>query len=78
MKIALIANLAGGVGRTSITHSLATAIAEYGKRALAIDCDPSATLTYLCGVENPRFSTRELFDGEQKLENIAVKSEERF
>jgi chromosome partitioning protein len=78
MKIALIANLAGGVGRTSITHCLATAIAEYGKQALAIDCDPSATLTFLCGVENPRFSSRELFDGEQKLENIAVKSGERF
>jgi cellulose biosynthesis protein BcsQ len=78
MKIALIANLAGGVGRTSITHCLATAIAEYGKRTLAIDCDPSATLTFLSGIENPRFSTRELFDGEQKLERIAIKSSERF
>ncbi len=78
MKIALIANLAGGVGRTSITHSLATAIAEYGKRAIAIDADPAATLTYFCGIENPRYSTRELFDGDQKLENILVKTSERF
>lgn len=78
MKIALVANLAGGVGRTSIAHSLATAIAEYGKRSLVIDADPAATLTFLCGVENPRYSSKELFDGAQKLANIAVKSSERF
>lgn len=78
MKSALVASLAGGVGRTSITHCLATAMAEYGKRALAIDADPSAMLTFLCGVENPRYSTRELFDGSQKLENIAIKTAERF
>ena len=78
MKIILVASLAGGVGKTSIVHSLATAIAEYGKRALAIDADPSATLTFLCGIENPKYSTRELFDGSQKLENVAVKSSDRF
>ena len=78
MTSTLIANLAGGVGRTSVTHCLATAMAEYGKRALAIDADPSAMLTFLCGVENPRYSTGELFDGSQKLENIAVKTAERF
>ena len=78
MKRILVANLAGGVGKTSIVHSLATAITEYGKRALAIDADPAATLTFLCGIENPRFSARELFDGEQKLEKVAVKSGDRF
>ena len=78
MKIALIANLAGGVGRTSITHSLATAIAEYGKRALVVDADPNASLTFLCGIENPKYSAKELFEGTQELENIVVKSSERF
>ena len=78
MKLILVANLAGGVGKTSIVHSLATAITEYGKRALAIDADPAATLTFLCGIENPRYSTRELFDGDQKLENVFVKSGDRF
>ena len=78
MKLILVANLAGGVGKTSIVHSLATAITEYGKRALAIDADPAATLTFLCGIENPRYSTRELFDGDQKLENVVVKSGDRF
>lgn len=78
MKVILVANLAGGVGKTSIVHSLATAVAEYGKRALAVDADPAATLTFLCGVENPRYSSRELFDGSQNLETIAVKTLNRF
>jgi len=78
MKSILVANLAGGVGKTSIVQSLATAITEYGKRALAMDADPAATLTFLCGIENPRYSTREFFDGDQKLESVAVKSGDRF
>lgn len=78
MKKILLANLAGGVGKTSIVHSLATATAEYGKRALVIDADPAATLTFFCGLENPRFSSRELFDGSQKLENVIVKTVDRF
>ena len=78
MKKILIANLAGGVGKTSIVHSIATAAAEYGKQALAIDADPAASLTYLCGIENPRFTARELFDGSERIEKVAVKVVDRF
>ncbi|MEY3317721.1 MAG: hypothetical protein RL540_93 [Actinomycetota bacterium] len=78
MRKILVANLAGGTGKTTIVHSLATAFAEYGKRALVIDADPGAALTFLSGIENPRYSTRELFDGGVKLENAIVKSADRF
>lgn len=78
MKKFLIANLAGGTGKTTTAHSLATAIAEYGKRSLVIDADPGAALTFLCGVENPRYCSRELFDGSEKLANIIVKTADRF
>ena len=78
MKKILVANLAGGTGKTTVVHSLATAFAEYGKQALAIDADPGAALTFLCGVENPRYSSRELFDGAVSLENAIVKTADRF
>jgi flagellar biosynthesis protein FlhG len=78
MRKILVANLAGGTGKTTVVHSLATAFAEYGKRALVIDADPGAALTFLSGIENPRYSTRELFDGGVKLENAIVKSADRF
>lgn len=78
MKTILVANLAGGVGKTSAVHSLAAATAEYGKNALAIDSDPAATLTFLSGVENPRYSAREVFSGECSLEVAVVKTYDRF
>lgn len=78
MKTILIANLAGGVGKTSAVQSLAAATAEYGKNALAIDGDPAATLTFLSGVENPRYSAREVFAGECSLEIATVKTFDRF
>ena len=78
MKKILVANLAGGTGKTTVVHSLATAFAEYGKQALAIDADPGAALTFLCGVENPRYSSRELFDGAVSLENAVIKTADRF
>jgi len=60
MKIILIANLAGGVGKTTLAHSIATAASEYGKKTLAIDADPDASLTFLAGIENPRLTLAEV------------------
>lgn len=78
MNSILVANLAGGVGRSITTQSLATAATEYGKRVLAIDADPSAQLTFLAGVENPRFTSLEFFAGQSALEVAGVKSYDRF
>lgn len=78
MNSILIANLAGGVGRSITVQSIATAATEYGKRVLAIDADPAAQLTFLAGIENPRFTSLELFTGQCDLEVAGVKSYDRF
>ena len=61
--IVVIANTAGGTSKTTTTHALAVASAEYGKNVLAIDTDPSASLTFLLGIENPRVTITELLQG---------------
>jgi chromosome partitioning protein len=47
-----LANLRAGVGKTSLTLSLGTTLAERGHRVLLVDLDPQASLTVACGVED--------------------------
>ena len=46
---------AGGVGKTTLAASLATAHADHGRDVLALDLDPqNGSLTYMLGVDAPR------------------------
>lgn len=47
-----VANLRAGAGKTSLTLSLGTTLAERGHRVLLVDLDPQASLTVACGVED--------------------------
>lgn len=76
--VILIANLAGGVGKTTLTQAIATASAEYGKKTLAIDADPNATLTFLTGIENPRFTLREVIEKSVRIEDCATRTLDRY
>ncbi|MEY3710945.1 MAG: hypothetical protein RLZZ99_766 [Actinomycetota bacterium] len=78
MRTILISNLAGGTGKTTTAQSIAVAAAEYGKSVLAIDADPSAALTFLNGVENPRLTAAEYLQGECELNLALIKTVDRF
>jgi chromosome partitioning protein len=62
MQIFSVAIPKGGVGKTTIAFHLAVALAQAGRRVLAIDMDPQANLSLCLQVENPNGS-HELFTG---------------
>ena len=78
VKVIAIANPAGGVGKTTLSHCLAVAFAEFGKKTLLIDLDPAAQLTFRLGYENPRNTITEFISGVKVTEENLVTTPERF
>ena len=78
VKVIAIANPAGGVGKTTLSHCLAVAFAEFGKKTLLIDLDPAAQLTFRLGYENPRITITEFISGVKLTEENLVTTSERF
>ncbi len=56
-KIIAIANQKGGIGKTTTTLALGTALAERGRRVLIVDLDPQASLTSAAGLEPEELDT---------------------
>lgn len=52
-KIISIFNQAGGVGKTTLTQNIAYHLAVLGKKVMAIDFDPQASLTDFFAIELP-------------------------
>ena len=52
-----VANLKGGVAKTTTVAALAAALSEQGRDVLAVDLDPQACLTYSLGLEPDQLET---------------------
>lgn len=73
MKTIAVANLKGGVGKTTLAVNLGAALSRLGRRVLLVDLDPQANLTDhlgvdfrdICGVEH-------YFQGEEALPDVRL------
>lgn len=73
MSVTTITSLKGGVGKTTVTLSLAAAARARGLRTLVIDLDPTASASLLLGADEADFTTNDvLADGRPGVLGDAV------
>ena len=76
-KIIAIANQKGGVGKTTTSVNLASALGILEKKILLIDADPQANATSGLGVilDNQQKGTYELLEHTVKVEEVIIKTD---
>jgi chromosome partitioning protein len=76
-KILAFANQKGGIGKTTSAINVAAAIAQKGKRVLAVDCDPQGNCTSGFGINKKglRATSYDLLVGRVSVNDAIYKTE---
>lgn len=75
MKVLVVSNQKGGVGKTTTAISLGAALAEHGERVLIIDLDPQGNATSGLGVGKDMAGTYGVLLKEQPITEAIVHTE---
>lgn len=76
MRILVLANQKGGVGKTTTAINLGTALAAIGENVLLVDLDPQGNASTGLGIDrrSRRLSTYDVMMGEEPLESVVQRS----
>ena len=72
MKVIAIINQKGGVGKTTTSANLGSAIAELGKKVTIIDLDPQGHLAVSLGVRKNQSGIDEVLTGEKSIQQQVI------
>ena len=75
-EIITFINQKGGVGKTSLAMNFGIRLKMAGARVLLVDMDPQCNLTYIVGVDEPRFTIYDVMLKRVSASNAIIHAEE--